>query len=112
VKNIPQCFDSEDQYKQWGSLASLSGLSKRKICADCTPDYRDRMTGAGRCANPQTVFVIDKGGATVGVTPEEKGWFRAVTGHFEGNGKLVRSQVVAMASPTAIIEELRRRKKA
>lgn len=108
----PACFESDEQWREWATLADFTQLPRRRFCVDCSPEYRDRMLEADRCAYPETVFVIDKGGSVVGVTRDEKGWFRAVTGHFKGQGKVVRSAVVAMASPTAIIEELRRRKKA
>lgn len=106
----PACFESEQQWREWCALAGLSGLPRCRYCVDCTPEFLDAMAAAGRCEHPETVFVLDKGESVRGLHSGEKGWFRAVTGHFAGNGKLGRSTVVAMASPLAIIEELRRRK--
>lgn len=106
----PACFDSLEQWELWKAYNGLLSERAPSICADCLPEYRDKMIDAGRCESPMTVFVIDKGGSVRGVSPEEGGWVGAVTGKFTGSGKQSARAVVAMASPEAIIRELRRRK--
>lgn len=107
----PACFDSEDQWQAWCAASEQSGaqISKDRYCVDCLPGYRDEMSAESRCAFPETVFVIEHG-SVVGIQVSDRGWFGAVTGVYSGSGKKSSRKVVAMGSPIAVINELRRRK--
>lgn len=110
--NRPECFESEEQWREWALLADFTKIPRRRFCIDCTPDYRDRMASLSRCAHPETVFVKDQAGATVGITSQERGWLAVVTGQCPNSGVMSSRKVVAVASPEAILAELKKRRTA
>lgn len=48
MPDIPACFDSHAQYEDWLKFAVIANEGVC-ICADCTPEYRERMQAANRC---------------------------------------------------------------
>lgn len=79
---MPTCFDDEKQWKQYQLLWKLSqGQTRVRFCTDCTPEYRNEMTAKGRCAHPETVFIQQPDGETVGVDGTYWGsWVNALSG--------------------------------
>jgi len=59
--DYPLCFESEEEYKFWRSLARISPPGNAKHCADCTPNYKYEMMKAGRCENPDIRFATIDG---------------------------------------------------
>lgn len=57
----PACFDSDDQWRKWASMADLTG-NPNQYCIDCAPAYQDKMRAAGRCAHPDVVLLNDSEG--------------------------------------------------
>lgn len=57
--DYPACFDSEKQFKEWGSMAVKSGLSKPflSFCVDCSYHYKREMEQQRRCERPDTEFI-------------------------------------------------------
>lgn len=108
----PMCFDSDAQWLDWRRLSRASSHRANLFCADCTLAYQQKMVQQGRCAFPETVFVRDKDGCIRGKSPVEKGWLGSICGHFSGTGKRSRQPVIAIGSPEAVLEEMRRRKTA
>lgn len=108
----PTCFESDEQWEQWKKLANFTKLEKTKFCIDCLPQFRDEMIILGRCARPETVFVISYSGDVTGLNGDAKGWSAAATGAYKGSGKRVTRPVVGVASPEAIQAEINRRKSA
>jgi hypothetical protein len=55
----PDCFDSIIQYKEYMHFkrVSLENHIHRGVCADCTPEFKERMLTEGRCEHPETIFV-------------------------------------------------------
>lgn len=55
----PACFDSQENYNEWKKLARFPGSrvsSRVSVCADCEPEFQERMMACGRCENPEIVF--------------------------------------------------------
>lgn len=56
----PACWDSESNWAEWQRLNALAGSAPGKpldhYCVDCTPEFKQRMDGAGRCAYPGVTF--------------------------------------------------------
>jgi hypothetical protein len=56
IGRIPRCFD-DIQWKSWLEVARLSPPPpKHGPCADCTPEYKEKMCSAGRCDWPDVEF--------------------------------------------------------
>lgn len=53
----PKCFDSLEQYMLWKNVARNAYPGASGICADCTPEYKEKMIKANRCARPLTYFI-------------------------------------------------------
>lgn len=104
----PECFDSDEQWQQWRTMAQLSACATKCFCIDCLPRYRDAMVEQGRCRYPGTVFVIEQGGAIVGIRPGDPTWRSAVTGHCEYSTSEPRREVISLPSHDVIQELLRR----
>jgi len=54
---MPRCFDNLPNWLEWVRLNKLAGPvdragSHEHFCADCLPDYQQRMEHTGRCAYP------------------------------------------------------------
>lgn len=54
---MPRCWDKPDDWREWVRLNKIAGPVDRKkslehFCADCTPEYAERMKQEGRCAYP------------------------------------------------------------
>ena len=64
-KRIPRCA-SKTQYRWWriGEQVPLPGFSG--FCEDCTPEYQDEMSQAGRCDHPEVLFYEGKDGLVFG----------------------------------------------
>lgn len=60
-KKTPACFDSNTQYGKYKVLAIMTAAPGFTFCTDCTPQYRDEMTCAGRCKFPRTTFAKNNG---------------------------------------------------
>lgn len=77
----PRCFESEDQWDEFQMLWALSNRgTKPNMCHDCTPEWRNQMIRADRCAHPETVFVMNDG-EVVGVNGSKWfTWISALTG--------------------------------
>lgn len=55
----PACFDSQVNYDEWKKLARFPGsriAPRVSVCADCMPEFQERMMACGRCENPEIVF--------------------------------------------------------
>ena len=59
---VPLCFDSCRQHALWVEAARNARPGGSSYCADCTPEYQQRMHAAQRCAYPGTRFVTDPDG--------------------------------------------------
>ena len=60
--NYPPCFESADQFTDWKKFARASAFdSAASVCADCTPEYKDRMMKEDRCSEPRVTFVMFHG---------------------------------------------------
>lgn len=68
-RGIPVCFDSGRQYALWREAALRRPPGSSTYCADCTPEYQQRMVGQGRCAHPRTTFHLDREGYVEGRRP-------------------------------------------
>jgi hypothetical protein len=78
---MPKCFDSRKQWEAWRDKAIINAandLTNGLYCADCTPEYQQKMIVAGRCAHPLVLFKKDEDGFLVGVRPRRKGAGRPV----------------------------------
>lgn len=86
---FPACFESQEQYNQWIEAARSAKACMPYImqaCADCTPEFKQRMEACGRCENRHVEFKEDDDGFLSGYTsrmPEEMkerlnpmGWLR------------------------------------
>lgn len=104
----PPCFESDEQWEEWRRAARLTAGSVVRFCSDCLPSYRDAMISQGRCSHPGTVFVIEQGGAIVGIRPVDPTWRSAVTGHCEYSTSEPRREVISLPSHDVIQELLRR----
>ena len=60
-RKAPACFDSPEQYGKYKVLAQLTATDGFTYCTDCTPDHRDAMKAARRCAYPGTTFAKNNG---------------------------------------------------
>jgi len=60
-RKAPACFDSQAQWGAYKVLAQLSATDGFTYCTDCTPQHRDAMKAAGRCAYPGTTFARNNG---------------------------------------------------
>ena len=85
---VPSCFESKQQYQEymyWKRL-SLETHLHRGVCADCTPEFKERMLSEGRCDHPETVFVqhVNRFNEveTVGVAMNSKWWKRVMKGQY------------------------------
>lgn len=72
----PRCFDSDQQWNDWREVAA--GVSGP--CADCTPEYRDRMLAERRCSRPEVVFMREAGGDVFGLTVSDRRYARVLMG--------------------------------
>lgn len=98
----PRCFDSDEQWMEWQEFARMANTRKAKFCVDCLPLYRDAMIRQGRCAYPATAFVVEQGGAIVGVRPDDPGWCSVILGRRTYTHEAVRREVVSLPSPDAL----------
>ena len=57
MSNYPACFDSQEQFVLWRNAARQVSPGQSYICADCLPEYRDKMVQQKRCAKPLTYFI-------------------------------------------------------
>lgn len=59
---VPACFDSPAQFQYWQECSVATNanawLKGQDFCTDCTPEYQRKMLKAGRCAWPETFFVL------------------------------------------------------
>lgn len=98
----PRCFDSDEQWAEWKNLARIANTRKVKFCVDCLPPYRDAMIRQGRCAYPATAFVVEQGGAIVGVRPDDPGWLSVILGRRTYTNEAVRRAVVSLPAIDAV----------
>jgi hypothetical protein len=58
-----KCFESRVAVQAWLEARGNTKPCEAKDspCADCSVEYRDAMTLAGRCAHPETVFIDGAG---------------------------------------------------
>ena len=54
----PACFDNRFQFLDWVHAARVANPGPSGYCADCTPEYKDAMIKANRCAHPNVVFRV------------------------------------------------------
>lgn len=54
----PACFNSRVQFLDWVHAARVVSPGPSGYCADCTPEYKDEMVKAKRCAHPAVVFRV------------------------------------------------------
>lgn len=62
---FPACFESQGQYDSWLEAARTATHGKPLMmgaCADCTPEFKQRMESCGRCENQHVYFRVDKYG--------------------------------------------------
>lgn len=77
----PDCFDTEEQYRIWVTMAKVSHqFTKVQHCLDCTPEYQARMLAAGRCACPEIRFGRDKDGFICGYRPVKTEGYKSIKG--------------------------------
>lgn len=57
MNNYPKCFDSYEQFVLWRQAARHSNPGQSYICADCLPDYKNKMINEKRCAKPLAYFI-------------------------------------------------------
>lgn len=60
-KKAPACFDSQKSWGIYKVLSQLTAINGHTYCTDCTPEHRDAMIAAGRCAFPGTTFARNNG---------------------------------------------------
>lgn len=76
----PVCFENHGQYTDWIHLMRQSARPRDDgYCIDCTPDFKSEMLAQGRCAHPETRFVIYKNEIEneieyIGVSNESRFW--------------------------------------
>ena len=63
-KNMPRCFSSVFDWKEWNRLNIISEQRDCTICTDCLPTFKQRMVGEDRCDHPKTkfMFILDREG--------------------------------------------------
>ena len=68
-RETPACFESDEQYLGWLEQEFITGGGKHRlpVCADCTPEYAERMRAEGRCERPEMMF--DRNGNPVYDSP-------------------------------------------
>jgi len=106
----PTCFGSAQEYKEYAvafDLAQARGGGGRTQsvdhCRDCGPKFKQRMLDAGRCAQPETVFIFSDrfAGDLIGVPltslVKSGAWENAVMG--------ISGPVMSMPKP-AVIDEV------
>jgi hypothetical protein len=58
---MPACWTIPEHWPEWNRLNVLARDNPSKpldhFCTDCTPEFKERMVAAGRCAFPQVRFV-------------------------------------------------------
>lgn len=82
MDKFPACFETVGQLAEWKKAARLSYFTKADgYCADCLPEYKDRMLWEGRCGFPGVVFV-NRDGEIVGRRSEAE--IRAVKNRKKG----------------------------
>lgn len=64
----PLCFDSEEDFREWQSMARKTNISPRNYCLDCLPEFQKEMKEKHRCLHHKVYFVKDSDGATVGTS--------------------------------------------
>ena len=79
----PACFNSSAEYAQWRALMRTSQEHMAVgFCVDCTPEYKMEMMSEGRCAHPETRFVLRStktfGTELIGVSSKSIYWARIV----------------------------------
>jgi hypothetical protein len=57
MSNYPKCFDSLAQFKLWKEAAKHASTGQSYICADCLPEYQNKMILQKRCAKPLAHFI-------------------------------------------------------
>jgi len=67
-RNTPPCFPTPEIFGRWREMARScnAGIDRDGYCADCTPQYRDRMVARNRCSYPMTLFEVDQDGMVKG----------------------------------------------
>ena len=78
----PPCFESNEQWIEWQLLDSqLAGSANTPFCADCLPEFAERMREEGRCIYPLVRFYRVNGGWTGSLRepPEHKGVYAKQT---------------------------------
>lgn len=85
--SYPACFNSSREYHQWLLLLRISkdhpGVG---FCVDCTPEYKMEMMSEGRCAHPETQFIVRRNSMDpdqveiVGVSSKSVYWAKVETG--------------------------------
>ena len=92
----PACFDSETQWSDYQREAKASGWPADRFCRDCSPEYRNQMIRAARCAHPETVFIVGKQTEGVfGLTASDPRYVAALTGKYESKRAAVKAIVPA-----------------
>lgn len=61
-RNMPKCFSSVADWKEWNRLDIISEQVNTTVCTDCTPAFKLRMIEEGKCDHPETrfIFVLDR----------------------------------------------------
>lgn len=54
----PACFNSDEEFKSWRSAARIAHPGASWICADCTPEYHQKMVAEHRCEKPLARFIL------------------------------------------------------
>jgi hypothetical protein len=58
----PRCFNSYKEFKLWVTAArGAHPAPGHGYCEDCTPQYKDKMVEANRCAYPEVIFKVLQG---------------------------------------------------
>jgi len=81
----PDCFNDSKQYRDYLWLMKQSNSPQDNgYCIDCVQSHKEDMMSQGRCAHPETRFVIwrSRSGETevIGVSNVSRFWSRAVKG--------------------------------
>lgn len=66
INGKPRCF-SQEAWLLWleaarSALPPRNGLREHRWCSDCTPEYKQKMVDAKRCAHPEVLFRVDEDG--------------------------------------------------
>jgi hypothetical protein len=58
---MPACWDNRTNWAEWNRLNVLARDNPRKAldhyCTDCSPEFKQKMVEAKRCAHPTVTFI-------------------------------------------------------